>query len=172
MSELCSLLSNLPGPVLFIGPVAQAVVSDEATVNLLILDPRTRKKKLSRQAAGLRVVRGDPVFPPLDSESLGGVFVDRQLGRQADGLRAVCAWRDLLCTGGLLMVLEPESTPPIVGAMRRLITGAPAHRPPEAVSALMLNAGLGTVGQQLLKGTHPGVLTRGTKRIQAVARDR
>ena len=170
-SELSSIISQLSGATLFIGSVARARELGDLAADLLILEPSTRRRKLGRQAAGLRLMRADPVYPPLSKERLDAVIVAEELGRQADGLKAVSAWRDLLRPGGLLLVLEPESVTPIVGGLRRLMTGAPAFRPPEAVSAMLLNAGLASVGQQILQGKSVGVLTRGIRRVHAVAWD-
>lgn len=170
-SELTRIIEQLPGPVLFIGTVLRAAQLGDVAADLFVLDPRSRKARLARQATGLRVVRGEPAYPPLRMEQLGGVIVVETLGRQADGLKAVSAWRDLLRPGGGLLILEPESVTPIVSGLRRLMTGAPAFRPPEAISAMLLNAGLASVGQQILQGQFPGVLTRGVKRVHAVARD-
>ena len=167
-SDLSSIINELEGLILFIGSAARAAQLGQAAARVMVLDPHTKPGKVSRQLGGRRVMCADPIFPPLGLNSLGAVVVLEELRRHADGAQAVEAWQGLLRPGGVLCVVEPERDTPVVGSLVRLFTGAPSHRPPEAVAALLLNAGLARVGQVQIQ-QWGGVLTRGMKRVRAVA---
>jgi len=167
-SELPGIVGELEGPILVIGAAIRVGQLLQVRQDLFLLDAHTKPSKVARQSAGRRLFCADPIFPPLAGEGMGAVVVAGELGRQADGARAVGAWLGLLRPGGMLYVIEPEVDTPVVGSLVRLVTGAPAHRPPEVVAALFLNAGLARVGQ-LQAEPRGGVLTSGMKRVHAVA---
>ena len=166
---ITSHLAECGGPIGFLGASLLGREISRATGPLFIIDQHSSRKKIGRPGEGCRVARGDALFPPFRHESLAGLVVAGELGRQVKGARAVGAWCDLIKPGGTLVVVEPETAPPILGSLRRLFASGPPHRPPEQVSALFLNAGLCRVGQRETEGRRRLIISLGYKGALAVA---
>jgi len=159
VAEIVRRLDAPPGPALYIGPLALARSLSQRR-SLLVVDERLRPAKLARQAQGLAVLRCAAHVPPLAQGSLTALIVVDRLARLPDLAEGIACWIDLLRPGGELLLLEKLRLSPTLRTLGRALGGR-VGLAPEDLTACLLGAGLGRIGQQFYSSSF--VITRGCR---------